>query len=182
MTKNINYTLRQNIRAKRIKITVCYDGSVVITKPNYINQTIIDRFLADKSNWIINKINYFKTFTQKPIYKYPKNDYKIKKEQSRKLVLNRISRFNKIYQFVYNKVSIKNQQTRWGSCSSKKNLNFNYKIIYLPEKQQDYLIVHELCHLKEMNHSRRFWEQVARTIPNYKILKNSLKNQKLFYQ
>ena len=90
-----------------------------------------------------------------------------KREQARRFVENRISHFNKFYNFEINRVAIKNTSSRWGSCSSKRNLNFNYKIIYLRPELADYLIVHELCHLGELNHSKRFWALVKQTIPNY---------------
>jgi predicted metal-dependent hydrolase len=90
-----------------------------------------------------------------------------KREYARNFVDNRISYFNKFYNFKINRVAIKNQTTRWGSCSSKGNLNFNYKIIYLKPVLADYLIVHELCHLGELNHSKKFWALVLKTIPDY---------------
>jgi predicted metal-dependent hydrolase len=89
------------------------------------------------------------------------------RERARIFVENRISFFNKFYNFNINRIDIKNTKTRWGSCSSKGNLNFNYKIIYLKPELADYLIVHELCHLGEFNHSKRFWALVSKTIPNY---------------
>ena len=100
---------------------------------------------------------------------------KINREQARIFVENKISFFNKLYNFEINRIAIKNTSTRWGSCSSKKNLNFNYKIIYLRPVFADYLIVHEICHLKEFNHSRRFWELVAKTIPDYAIINKELR-------
>ncbi len=90
-----------------------------------------------------------------------------KREQARRLVENRLSFFNKIYNFEINRIAIKNTSTRWGSCSSKGNLNFNYKILYIRPALADYLIVHELCHLGELNHSKRFWALVSKTIPDY---------------
>ncbi len=98
-----------------------------------------------------------------------------KREVARTFVENRISYFNKFYNFKINRIAIKNTKTRWGSCSSKKNLNFNYKIIYLRPELADYLIVHELCHLGELNHSKRFWALVSKTIPNYTIINKELK-------
>ena len=100
---------------------------------------------------------------------------KAKREQARIFVENRISYFNKIYNFEINRIAIKNTSRRWGSCSSKKNLNFNYKIIYLPPALADYLIVHELCHLGEFNHSKKFWALVEKTIPNYIEINKKLK-------
>lgn len=90
-----------------------------------------------------------------------------RREQARCLVESRIRYFNSFYNFKINRIAIKNTSTRWGSCSSKRNLNFNYKIIYLRPDLADYLIVHELCHLGELNHSKRFWALVCKTIPDY---------------
>ncbi len=97
------------------------------------------------------------------------------KESAHKFVVSRLELYNKHYNFTYNKVRIKNSKSRWGSCSSKKNLNFNYKILYLPEQLADYVVVHELCHLKELNHSNKYWALVEQTMPNYKILRKALR-------
>lgn len=104
-----------------------------------------------------------------------RRDYLQNRELTRGFVKERLTHFNQIYNFTFGKVSIKNQKSRWGSCSSKGNLNFNYQIIKLPPECADYIIVHEICHLKEFNHSKKFWELVAKTIPNYKEIKNELK-------
>jgi hypothetical protein len=98
-----------------------------------------------------------------------------RREQARRFVENRISYFNKFYNFKINRVAIKNQSSRWGSCSSKANLNFNYKIIYLRPALADYLIVHELCHLGEFNHSKRFKALVSKTIPDYVNINKELR-------
>ena len=75
----------------------------------------------------------------------------------------------------YGRIAIRCQRTRWGSCSSKKNLNFNCLLMFTPEAVQDYVVVHELCHLKEMNHSKRFWHEVEQVMPDYKVHKKWLK-------
>ena len=75
-----------------------------------------------------------------------------------------------------NKVTIKAQKTRWGSCSSLGNLNFNWRLIMMPQKIIDYVVVHELCHLKEMNHSSAFWNRVEEIIPDYRNRRKWLKN------
>ncbi len=97
------------------------------------------------------------------------------KEQARTLVKERLAHFNTFYKFDFKKVFIKNQKSVWGSCSTRKNLNFNYKIIFLSPQVADYLIVHELCHLKEMNHRAVFWSLVEKTVPNYKKLRKELR-------
>ena len=77
-----------------------------------------------------------------------------------------------------NQIRIKDQKTRWGSCSSKRNLNFNYRIVMAPDEVLDYIVVHELSHIKFMNHSKEFWKEVARILPNYQNLRLWLrKNQ-----
>ena len=94
-------------------------------------------------------------------------EYLLHKSRARQLVKTRIAELNLLYNFSYQKFVIRNQKSRWGSCSSRGVLNFNYKLVFLPDHLADYLIAHELCHLKEMNHSRRFWNEVARAIPDY---------------
>jgi predicted metal-dependent hydrolase len=89
------------------------------------------------------------------------------KELARSLTRTRLKYFNQHYNLPYKRVAIKNQRRCWGSCSSLKNLNFNYKIYFLPPHLRDYIIVHELCHLAELNHGHGFWNLVAQQIPNY---------------
>lgn len=101
------------------------------------------------------------------------------KDQALRLVKERVAYYNKIYKFSFSKISIRNQKTRWGSCSKKKNLSLNYKLLFLPKTFQDYIIVHEICHLKEFNHSRLFWFLVQKTLPDYLEIKKGLKKHKL---
>lgn len=93
------------------------------------------------------------------------SDYK---ELARELVLARLAHFNQHYHFTWKRVAIRNQRRCWGSCSSLKNLNFNYKILFLPPHLQDYIIVHEMCHLIELNHKAGFWNLVSEMIPNHR--------------
>ena len=97
-------------------------------------------------------------------------DYLLHRELARKLISERVDFFSKKYNFFYQRIAIKNTKTRWGSCSIKKNLNFNYRILFLEKELQDYIIVHELCHLNEMNHSKKFWLEIEKILPDYKKL------------
>ena len=106
-------------------------------------------------------------------------EYLENKERALDFARGRVAYYNKIYNFNFNKISVKNQKTRWGSCSEKGNLNFNYKIALLPIKIADYIIVHELCHLGELNHSPRFWDLVAKAMPNYLEIRKELRNKRL---
>lgn len=97
------------------------------------------------------------------------------KEQARTLVLARLAYWNQHYNYSYNRVAIRNTRSRWGSCSELGNLNFSYRILFLPQEITDYIVVHELCHLKELNHSRAFWELVEETHPHHLELRSALR-------
>ena len=105
--------------------------------------------------------------------------YKENKEKARALAKERLEYFNAFYGYKWGKIAIRNQKTRWGSCSKKGNLNFNYKIALLPQKYSDYIIVHELCHLGEFNHSKNFWDLVAKTVPDYLVIRKDLRKRQL---
>lgn len=107
--------------------------------------------------------------------KLPSKKYLEHKEKAREIAIDRLAYFNQHYKLKYNKIAIRNQKSRWGSCSSKGNLNFNYKIALLPSHLSDYVIVHELCHIGQFNHSQKFWDLVAETLPNPELLQAELK-------
>ncbi|MCK9212109.1 MAG: M48 family metallopeptidase [Ignavibacteriaceae bacterium] len=81
--------------------------------------------------------------------------------------------------FLVNRFSVRGQQTRWGSCSRRGNISLNYNLIKFRKEVIDYVIVHELCHLRQLNHSRKFWNEVAQILPHYKSLKKELKKLSL---
>lgn len=97
------------------------------------------------------------------------------KEYARARILERLAYWQGVYGYPYGRIAIRNQSSRWGSCSKKGNLNFNYRIAFLPDALMDYVIVHEICHLKEFNHSQNFWDLVAREIPGYKKIRDELR-------
>ncbi len=105
--------------------------------------------------------------------------YLANKEAARTLVHNRTAHFMQYYGpkhgITVGKITIRNQRSRWGSCSRKGNLNFNYKLVFLTPAQQDYVIVHEICHIKEFNHGKGFWNLVEETIPDWKKLRGELR-------
>ena len=96
-----------------------------------------------------------------------KKQYETHKESDRALIIERLMHFNSFYKLVYRRVFIKNSPSRWGSCSKAGNLNFNYRVVLLPNHLADYIIVHELCHIDQFNHSKKFWDLVGQTIPDY---------------
>ena len=119
---------------------------------------------------------YFKRVRRRVVKKkLPSKKYLEHKEKAREIAIDRLAYFNQHYKLKYNKIAIRNQKSRWGSCSSKGNLNFNYKIALLPSHLSDYVIVHELCHIGQFNHSQKFWDLVAETLPNPELLQAELK-------
>lgn len=163
-------------RAKRLRLAIYCDGAFVVTAPRAMSEGLVEKYILQKAQWIIEKLEYFKSFSSVlPVRRNSKKEYAEHKERALVLAQARLEYFNTFYNFSFNKINIKNQKTRWGSCSMKGNLNFNYKIALLPSHLADYIIVHELCHLKEFNHSQKFWNLVAQTIPNYLELRKELK-------
>lgn len=174
--RKIPYVLKISKRAKRLRIAIYCDGAFVVTAPKNINISLIEKFIVQKSQWVVDKLNYFNQFPHTLKKENSIEEYLKYKKQALLLVENKVKKFNVIYNFSYNKINIKNQKTRWGSCSKKGNLNFNYKIALLPDRLAEYIVVHELCHLGQFNHSQKFWNLVAKTIPDYLEIRENLKS------
>ena len=104
-----------------------------------------------------------------------KAQYLKHKEHARAAVHAHLNEWNRHYNLPIRKVFIKNSRSRWGSCSTLGNLNFNYRIIFLPPHLQAYLIIHELCHLQHFNHGPEFWSLVAQTVPEYKTHRREIR-------
>lgn len=172
--QNISYTMRRNRRAKRMLLSVYAGGRVVVTTPYALNIRSAERLLREKAGWLLAALQKLKDAPQ-PKAAGNRQEYLRLREQARAHVCARLRELNEHYGFEWQRISIRNQKTCWGSCSAKKNLNFNYKILHLPEHLRDYVLVHELCHLKELNHSPRFWRLVERTLPDYKRYRRELR-------
>ena len=110
-----------------------------------------------------------------------KAEYENLKDETLRLVKEKIEKYNNFYNFKINKISIKNQRTRWGSCSRAGNLNFNYRLVLLPVYLAEYVVVHEICHIGQFDHSALFWELVSRTMPDYKKYRAELKLVKMSF-
>ena len=173
--QGIPYSIRSTRRLRRVLVSIRPDGSVLVSKPTRVPLIAIEHLLARKLDWIKETIAKQKSRPKKLLAHYSAKDFKEHKENARKIAQERLVYFNQFYNHKINKIYIRNQKSRWGSCSGKGNLNFNYKIVFLPPELVDYIIVHELCHIKEMNHSNRFWSLVAKQIPNYKELQKAIK-------
>jgi predicted metal-dependent hydrolase len=170
----ITLTRKRGLRGVRISIKT-HDSKVNVTYGWFITESFAHTYVKSKLPWIEEKLAKLSKINPVLKTKHTKQEVKKFSVLALKLVKSRLEYFNQYYNFDYNKISIKNQKTKWGSCSSKKNLNFSYKIIFLPKELQDYLIVHELCHLKEMNHGKVFWRLVAEQIEDYKSKSKKLR-------
>ncbi len=169
--KCITYTVHKRAYQKRINLIAHQDGSLIVSTPKMCTQKEINRILKTQNTWIEKYIACKqKNITVDPIV------VKHMKKILRPIVLAKLMQFNTYYNFTYHRVSIRNQRSRWGSCSSEGNLNFNCKLMCVSNELREYVIAHELCHLKEMNHSPAFWKLVEKTVPNYKELRRQLKN------
>ena len=157
-----------------MRITIKPGGIVAAVKPRFISDRAVEVFLAQKADWVIEKIDSLKN--RKGLMSGgTKADFKRYSAAARILALKRLEAYNEIYQVKFNRVAIRDQATRWGSCSRKGNLNFNYRIALLPDRLSDYIVVHEMCHLRELNHSKRFWDLVAMAIPDYAAKRRELR-------
>lgn len=173
--REVSYTVKKSARARRLRVAVYCDASVVVTVPADFGESKIEKFLKEKAGWILEKIKEFGRMEKEIHLRGGKREFKKYRIQALAFVIKKVEELNRQYNFSYSRITVKNQKTRWGSCSKKRNLNFNYKIIFLPEKLAEYIIVHELCHLQEFNHSQKFWNLVARAVPNYRDVVKQVK-------
>lgn len=168
-----SYTLKRSMRSRTMRLSISPDARVIVTAPEYLDLEAIERFVAQQSAWI-------ETHTQRArkrsVIRVRRGDIPSLKKRALALVEERCAHVAQMYGLQFRKISIRAQKTRWGSCSRSGNLSFNYKIAILPPPVAEYIIVHELCHLAEMNHGKKFWDLVARTIPEHRAIRKALRN------
>lgn len=169
----IEYELIRSNR-KTVTLQVKPDGSVVVRAPIRLAKYRIAKFVRDHEAWIL--------IQQKKAEVYREHVHVITEEERRegiarakKIFPERTAYFAKRMGVTYNRITIREQKTRWGSCSSAGNLNFNWKLVLMPPELLDYVVVHELAHRKEMNHSPRFWAVVENELPDYRERREKLK-------
>ena len=167
----MDYTLIRSCR-KTISIQLSPTGEVVVRAPNRMPKRDIERFLESKRGWI-----------EEHRSKLPAVPPKLTDTELRELarhakeVLPEIAAYYAPLVGVdYGRITIRAQRTRWGSCSAQGNLNFNCLLMLTPDNVMEYVVVHELCHRKEMNHSARFWSEVEKILPDYRRSRQWLKD------
>ena len=171
------------IRSKRktLAIEIRPDMRVVVRAPEKIPQNEIIKFVEEKQNWIKKHLvqMYFKAEENKKQKKEPaltNADVEKLCQKALSVIPDKVKYYAEIMGVTYGRITIRNQKTRWGSCSSKGNLNFNYRLHYLPQELMDYVVVHELSHRIHMNHSRDFWALVGQYDKDYKQHQTELRN------
>lgn len=169
----VYYTLNKSATLKRLSMRWTTQWELIVNQPTYFSDTMVANFLATKSSRILRHYGRFQTKKLHPnFWNHTRQHFVTHKTQAFDTTVSKVQQWSQIIPYVYNTIKVKQLKTKRWSCSSKKNLNFNYKILFLPESLQDYLVVHEMCHLKEMNHSHRFWSLVEEYYwPHYEARK-----------
>lgn len=158
---------RSKRKSAAIKITA--DMQIVVFVPLYVSDNEIEKMVISKSKWIDkHMLKVQSTIDERSkLEKITFEQVKELADQAVEYIPKRVKYYAEKENFVYNKITIKNLVSRWGSCSTKGNLNFNCLLMLTPDYVIDYIVVHELCHLREMNHSEKFWAEVEKIMPDY---------------
>lgn len=165
---------------KTIAIQVKPDGSVILRAPKRCPWSFIEKFLYEKAEWVEHQRDIMaqRERQAKASGKQPLTEKEIKKlkEDARIYFYETANRFAPQMGVDFGRITIREQKTRWGSCSSQGNLNFNWRLMLAPEPVREYVVVHELAHRKEMNHSKAFYREVKKVMPDYEKRRKWLKN------
>ena len=175
-------TIKRSKAIARLSLRVYIGGHVVVCAPMRASDELIKNFIYAKQEWLTDiidkKYNFGISLLGAEDYQHIQDasceHYETYKEETRQFLVERVHELN-CQQWPVNQIRVKRMKTRWGSCSTKQNLNFNYKILFLTSELQDYLIIHELCHLKHPNHSKNFWYEVETMCPDFKNLDKQLR-------
>ncbi len=164
------------IRSKRktSAIQVKRDGGVVVRCPLWVTDRDIRRFVEEHQEWIVrNQKQVIERLEKRTVY--TKEQVKELRQHARWMLAQKTWLWAQKMQVTYGKLTIRQQTSRWGSCSVKGNLNFNWKLVLVPQDLVDYVVVHELAHRREMNHSPRFWKIVEEQLPDYRERRRRLR-------
>lgn len=166
--KDIEYTMIRSDR-KTIGLEVKPDGQVIVRAPRRLSESEIRGFVQKHRAWILKhqKMVNERVEKRREIRKLTKQEIQKLADQAVEVIPKRVAYYAPKVGVTYGRITIRNQKTRWGSCSSKGNLNFNCLLMLTPPEVIDSVVVHELCHRKEMNHSKQFYQEVLRVYPDY---------------
>lgn len=170
--EKLTYQLIRSTR-KTISIQITRDGELVVRAPRSMGRGEIDRFVESKRGWIETHLRQM----EPDVPKMTEAEFEELVRQALEVIPKVMARFAPVVGVTYGHITIRNQRTRWGSCSTKGNLNFNCLLLRAPQDVLEYVVVHELCHRKHMNHSAAFWDEVAAILPDYKASRDWLKRE-----
>ena len=168
MQKSISYkVIRSNRKTVALQVK---DGNVIVRAPYLMSDPDIQKFVEKNSDWVMKSLKKEEDRKEKlkDIEPLSMEDIQKLADKALKVIPERVAYYAPKVGVTYGGITIRNQKTRWGSCSSKGNLNFNCLLMLTPPEVIDSVVVHELCHRKEMNHSKRFYDEVLRVYPEYK--------------
>lgn len=154
--------IRSNRRTVSLHITAA--GELEVRCPMHLSREQIDAFVKSKEAWIQK---HRRTPVQ-PEDKLTLSQLEVLTRQGKEVFSEVVAHYAPLIGVTWGRITVRHQTTRWGSCSAKGNLNFNCLLLLAPGEVLEYVVIHELCHRKEMNHSRRFWQQVEQHCPNYR--------------
>jgi len=168
------------IRSDRrtLSLQVRPGGEILVRAPRHATLQEIRAFVLKNRAWLQKHIALVQEETARtePADLLTMEEIRRLAEEAMRVIPGRVAHFAPLVGVRYGRITIRNQKTRWGSCSGKGNLNFNCLLMLAPVSVQTYVVVHELCHRREMNHSDRFWKEVERIMPDYRIPKKWLKD------
>jgi len=176
LNKTVNYSIRVSTRAQRMRVAVYADGDIIVTSPVGVSHEKLKQFIESKKHWISNKLDQKRHPSIKELAEGSDTHFEEHKSQAEIRVANKLKKWSNQLGLAYEDFTVKKHKSRWGSCSRNNKLSFNYKIIFLPNELQDYVIVHELCHTVRKDHSKFFWALVAKSLPEYGKLRIKLQS------
>lgn len=167
--------IRSNRRTISLEIT--RTGDVLVRAPRHMSEAKIQQFVRDKSGWLQKHLQKRETEQEalKEVGRFTEQEIKKLQALAKQVIPDKVAYYARLLGVTYGRISIRRQKTRWGSCSREGNLNFNCLLMMVPPEVLDYVVVHELSHRLEMNHSARFWAQVEKVIPDYRKPRKWLK-------
>lgn len=174
MKQGIPYTIIHS-RRKTMAVQVKKDGQVVVRCPLWVSDKRAGQFLEEHGAWVAKQYERVQERIRNQV-SYDPEQVKAYREEARKILTEKTALWAQRMGVTYGRITIREQTTRWGSCSGKGNLNYNWKLVLLPEELLEYAVVHELAHRKEMNHSERFWNIVEQELPDYRQRRKALRS------
>ena len=172
----VTYEVKRSSR-KSLSLSLRQDGSLLVRAPLWLPEGEIRRFLLKKQEWIRRNVSKMKDAAERAdaASRFTEQELKEMARQASTVIPERAAHYARQIGVTYGRITIRCQKTRWGSCSSKGNLNFNCLLMKTPPEVLDSVVVHELCHRKEMSHSARFYAEVLRACPEYRKWERWLK-------